>query len=497
MKKIPHFFMFAILLTVLNLLSCGSDTDLLIDTVLPDSCDECAPMNQVVNYTESTEDIFNPERGWCTSTITWASNYSTINKDLVLNKQYTKGYRGIYTVKSRLMRRVWVLDNFVNKPISQSFLDKIQNDLDALRAAGSKVMPHFSYTTDNSRIGNPPYGDASKATILEHIGQLAPILKLNSDIIPWMTQGFIGIYGEGIYSDHFGGPGTLTDKNIKDRNEVLQALLDATNLETQIGVRYPELHQKFVYGVDVGLDAAPLSDFSRVAMYNACFVSSKRDVGTYYSYTIGHENNNTTTIQQLRDYTSVSTNFVSNGGETCYNDPANSDTTCLVEDIEIMKFTWLNADYNNDLNNQWIDCIDDISKSLGYRYVLNSTKFPSELQASKTFNFALDIKNVGVAPIYSVRNLELIFRNKTTNDEIKVPFIGLDLRTLQGRASKIFNLYATAPDVTGDYDILLNIPDLHSSIANNVKYSVRLANMNTWEPSTGYNDLNQLLTIKK
>ena len=64
----------------------------------------------------------------------------------------------------------------------------------------------------------PPYGDAPKNIVLNHIAQLKPLLQDNADVIACMQMGFIGTWGENYYSDYFGDPssngkGKLIDKN--------------------------------------------------------------------------------------------------------------------------------------------------------------------------------------------------------------------------------------------------------------------------------------------
>jgi hypothetical protein len=41
----------------------------------------------------------------------------------------------------------------------------------------------------------------------------------------------------------------------------------------------------------------------------------------------------------------------------------------------------------------------------------------------------------------------------------------------------------------GTYDVILNLADPYRSIHDNPLFSIRLANVGTWEPSTGYNVL--------
>ena len=48
----------------------------------------------------------------------------------------------------------------------------------------------------------------------------------------------------------------------------------------------------------------------------------------------------------------------------------------------------------------------------------------------------------------------------------------------------------------GNYELLLNLPDPETSLAGRPEYSIRFANANTWEASTGFNDLLQTVTVE-
>jgi len=75
-----------------------------------------------------------------------------------------------------LIHRTFYLENFINSPISQSYLGNIQTDLDRIRNAGLKVIIRFAYSNEDPSTTKRPK-DASKARILEHISQLKPILQ--------------------------------------------------------------------------------------------------------------------------------------------------------------------------------------------------------------------------------------------------------------------------------------------------------------------------------
>src|SRR5690606_7275300 len=131
-----------------------------------------------------------------------------------------------------LVFRYYVLDDVKTTAIPQSTLNKIEEDMSAARTAGVKLIPRFVYSiTQNS--GNcpegficPPYGDASKANVIQHINDLKPVLQANADVIACVQIGLIGTWGERYYTDFVGDPssnggqGKLTDETWTDRAEV-------------------------------------------------------------------------------------------------------------------------------------------------------------------------------------------------------------------------------------------------------------------------------------
>ncbi|MEB0288880.1 DUF4874 domain-containing protein, partial [Cryobacterium sp. 10S3] len=78
----------------------------------------------------------------------------------------------------------------------------------------------------------------------------------NADVIACVQLGFIGTWGEQYYSDFFGdaspnaAQGKLLDQNWKDRIEVIKAMLDAVPADRMIQLRYPQLKQRYIYGVN-------------------------------------------------------------------------------------------------------------------------------------------------------------------------------------------------------------------------------------------------------
>ena len=93
------------------------------------------------------------------------------------------------------------------------------------------------------------------------------------------------------------------------------------------------------------------------------------------------------------------------------------------------------------------------------------------------------IDNDGYAGLYIERDVILVLRNTNTLSETTI-IASEDIRTTWK-----FNIPVTA--TSGTYDLFLWLPD--KNLDNRVEYSIRMANIGTWESNTGYNDL--LLSI--
>ena len=483
------------------------------------------PNTTTVNYTAITTDFPNPERGFYRYSDTRASNYTPLNVNTL------RGYRtehsianANYKVTSTLVFRYFVMDGFTNQPLSAALLTNFQNDFDAARQAGIKLIPRFVYTI-TANAGTcpegficPPYGDASKTVVLNHIEQLKPLLIQNADVIACLQMGFIGTWGENYYSDYFGDAssnqsvGKLLDNNLQDRFEVLQALLNALPKDRMVQVRYPQFKQRFVYGITAGLSSAALtaaeafteSDKSRVAFHNDCFLSGPNDIGTYEDYgnSSSGRSSDDNVVTALRNYKKQDSKYVVVGGETCMDafSPQNDCENAGRAQTEMkeMHYSFLNANYNNEVNNDWQTggCMAAIKINLGYRFVLKNATFPKKAKVGSAVKVSINVENVGYASPYNPRPVQLILRNSSTG-AVKTLVFNTDIRKWFTGANTLEQTFTLPADVTaGEYDLLLNMPDKYTTISTRPEFSIRLANADVWEDATGYNKLNHKLVVE-
>lgn len=471
----------------------------------------------MVLYQPSGEDFANPERGFYHYSETRSSNYTPLDVDELISwRSLHQPWSAQYSIYSTLVFRYFVLENFKNGPISNAYLNAITQDFAIARQAGVKLIPRFAYTleTDNGGCNYcPPYGDAPKNIVLQHIVQLKPILQANADVIATMQLGFIGIWGEGYYTDFFGDdsqpPFGLTAQNWNDRSEILTALLDALPADRSVQVRYPQMKQKTVYGAAAPTSSAALASVeafqntpkARIGHHNDCFLSSNSDIGTYLNYDIVANDFDTS---NLKPYLALDSRFVPVGGETCvdWNPYSNCNGQAgggAQQEMARMHWSFLNADYNNDLNNDWVSggCIEEIKQRLGYRLELQEGTFPTEARPGQTVSVHIELKNKGFSAPFNAKKLRLLLRNAQTGAIWHVDLTD-DPRSWQpgNQTYTISHMFCLPPEMpSGNYDLLLHLADPYPALTMRPEYAIRLANESVWEPVTGFNKLMHQLSV--
>ncbi|WP_207534509.1 DUF4832 domain-containing protein [Desertivirga arenae] len=470
-------------------------------------------------YSESRDDIPNPERGFYFPAAEPVGELS-VEKLKKLRTVYSAKASADYSTWISLVYRGYLLTDFRDKPISSQFLEKLQKDFDAVRSAGLKIVLRFSYT-DKSKNGDcpdkaicPPYGDAPKEVVLNHIAQLKPLIQQNSDVIAVVQEGFIGIWGENFYTDYFGDPsangrGFVPDSSWNDRNEVLMALLDAVPQQRMVQVRTPQIRQRFLSGPNAPVSKKPSalkkafdrSSTSRIAFHNDCFLASSDDYGTYTDYGNSSGRLQSTNLI-LRKYLEAESKYLAVGGETC-DDTFSPQNDCepyghAMKEMAAMHYSFLNVSYNNLVNNDWEGqgCMIEIKKRLGYRIVLKQAKLPTAVKAGKKVKIDVQLKNTGFASPYNPRPVQLVLRDSKDGSIYRIE---LQTRIQKWYPGEVFlreSVRLPKEIKNGDYDLFLGMPDGYTSLQNRPEYSVRLANEGLWEESSGLNRLNHAMKVK-
>lgn len=458
----------------------------LLTLVLSTRTAEAQPVDHsTYSYTPSTAVIANPERGFYHHTET---HYRADGSGHVpLDSDTLTAYRTEEQVTQIL--RVFYLEKFAGSDrIDPEYLSLINSDFAAIRRAGVKAIVRFAYAQPEGWPPTTPYGDAPKQRVIKHIAQLAPVLRANADVIAVVQSGFVGLWGEGYYTDHFSDPddpSIVTEQNWADRRAVTDALLAALPKDRMIQLRTPQMKQR-IFSVPTGSAGAIGDDqaydgstISRTGHHNDCFLASPDDFGTYLS----------DPIELDKEYLAAETRYLPQGGETCDVNPPRSEWPSARAELERFHFSYLNADYHSDVLDSWGDDITTARQKLGYRFELRSSRITDRVRVGHGFDLRLQIANVGWAAPYNPRRVQLILQGERHTRTITLP---ADPRHWAPGSTTIVDASERAAVPPGRYRLLLKIADSRNPAP---AYAIRLANEDTWQPQLGANDLGHDLLV--
>ncbi len=422
-----------------------------------------------VSYNPTQDKFPNPERGFY--------KYSRIDLTTgtgALSATQLAGYR---QSNITLLGRMIYLKQFKNAPLTQAALDEVERDFVTARNSGVKLIVRFAYSESETE------PDAPLNIVKQHLGQLKPVLEKNADVIATVQAGLIGAWGEWYY----------TSNNLNTsgaRAEVIKKLLEVVPKSRTIQLRTPAYKQQyFQRNTPLSYEEAfKGTDISRVGHHNDCFLASVNDYGTYSNPTVD------------KAYLNKECLFVPIGGETCPpTDVEPATSTKAQNDMRYLRWTYLNEDYYRPVNDSWkIDGgMDNILRELGYRFQLSSGEYSNKVKPGGKFYTRIIIKNLGYAPLYNERFVELILKNRDNGERYRLRLTEIEPRFWQPLADNEIIAEAGLPQgiPEGNYALYLNLPAPEAAIYSNPAFSVRIANENVWEEATGYNDLHVDITI--
>jgi uncharacterized protein DUF4832/uncharacterized protein DUF4874 len=381
--------------------------------------------------------------------------------------------------------------------LTPDLLRKVDADFATARRAGVGVILRFAYTLPPDGVWPPPtpYGDAPVARTLHHIHQLGPVLRRNADVIETVQQGFIGLWGEGYYSDYFSDPAdpsVVTDENWADRGRVLHALLRELPKSVTVQERTMYMKQR-IFGVPTGSAGALTpaqafsgSDLSRVGFHNDCFLASPDDYGTFLSDPLSLD----------EDYLAADSRYVPVGGETCNVNPPKSEWPSARALMERFHYSYLNTEYNQDVLDTWGSAgYQEAANRLGYRFTLVRGTFARQLSANRRLHVDLTVNNSGFASPYQRRPAQLVLVGEHHTYRLALPTD--PRRWTPGQDSRVRTNLAIPNWVKpGTYHLALALPSAAESLAHRADYAIRTANVGTWNAAKGWNNLGATIQVR-
>lgn len=417
--------------------------------------------SQSVTYVSDNSNFANPERGWYKYTkANSVGAYSFLSQSSLITMRTSENITQIL--------RLYDLGAFITVPISQTFLNNIQTDFNTLRASGVKCILRFRYSGDNNI-------DATKDVLINHINQLKAITIPNQDVISVIEAGFIGQYGEWYYTSNYGDKGILTTQNIVDRKEIGLKIMElATN--RLIMFRTPYFQQMVGGTIPVTLtNAYDGTTNSRIGLHNDAFLSSNSDSGTFKNSTTEYT------------YLDAQSSYTFCGGESNALFTQKQDCFVVFSWLTRFHYNYLNFAYHPDVIALWKNdgCYDEVQRRLGYRFELTSSNITNSV-------LTINLKNVGFANIYNQRDVYLILKNAADGKEYSYK-LNTDIRKWSASTTIAISDDLLSHNIPfGFYELYLNSPD--KTLTNPI-YSIRFSNIGIYDSLTGYNKLNQTITI--
>ncbi|MEI6131593.1 MAG: DUF4832 domain-containing protein [Bacillota bacterium] len=416
------------------------------------------------DFVEETSGFVNPERGW----------YRQFESNDIW---------GFDTLRSKGISMILLevnLKSFLNGPISSAKLNEVSSAFAQARKYGLSVIFRAAYDFDG--LINPE--PKSMDIITGHIAQFQPIFYANEDVLYCVQAGFLGPWGEW-HSSYYGGTPTL-----EARKTVLFALMDAVPKSRSIQVRRPMFIRDIFADAPGGNviteeTAFNGSNLSRTGYHCDSLLSTSNEYGTYVAPGFSRANE--------LDWVDYQNKYVPFGGETCYLG-TNSDSDNAMFELKKLHAQTVNIDYHQGVISKWKDSLYGINNTfnyitnhLGYRFVLDNVRVSSQVQKGGTMNLVINIKNVGFGNPINERGCEIVLSNGVT--KYKASIKEDPRRWYRENGLMVKDLYFSIPSniTSGSWKVYLNLPSKISNVSSNSDYSIRIANKDVWESTTGYN----------
>lgn len=408
-------------------------------------------------YFPTDEDFPNPERGW----------HGSAHRD---------GFADIRGQGLTLVRQYVRLDEYRHSDLPDLLLRDLTEELRALRDNGLKIILRFSYN-----FGEEP--DAPLRSVLRHIEQLTPVIRDNYDVIAALQAGFIGHWGEW----HSSSNDLL---GLDSRRSIVTALLEMLPPSRMIQIRYPfYARDLFPEPPDANTAFSGL-DLARVGQVNDCFVSNETDGGTYA---------NSADYEYVEDVTT----FTVMGGETCPLgglNPRNSGRNTVVE-LERFHWDYMGIGYWRPAIDRWESegYYDEITRRLGYRYVLVHARAQAALAPGELYTIELELYNEGFGKLYNPRPIEILLVPVSGGEPLILHALD-DARAVLPVAGENVTVAVSAQIPSGadggEYDVYIRLPDESQRLRSDPRYSIRFANERVWAEPLGANDLGIRLNLR-
>ena len=348
-------------------------------------------------FTESTDNIINPDQGFYNPVIVY------LNPDSFKNQ--TNYPEQVYHLRCDISQFSGKVNNEnIDKNLTDFILNALDEYLFKIKSENKNVVIRFSY--DPAYKGNKNK-EPSMNIIEEHIKQLGKIMNKHIDTLIAIEAGMLGPWGE-MHSSEI-----ATEEN---KALVFKYWLENTK-EIPILARTPKaIFTYFNKTLDEmeNFNIEPSNLAYRLGLFNDGYLGTNTDYGTY-TYNRSREVN----------WLSKQNKHLPYGGETNAVSVMSNLEICIPE-MYLLSLSYLNIEYNSDVIEKWknlqynstlgndslyygMSGFDYINKHLGYRFVIESMN--GEYNIASEFKINLNIKNVGFGNLLKTKKIDIVFTN--------------------------------------------------------------------------------------
>ncbi len=305
------------------------------------------------------------------------------------------------------------LEHFREGPLSGEALQNVETALAHFRDCGVQLILRFLYDWDGQGALHEP---ATMQIIMDHMTQLAPLLKAYGPTI-YILQGlFTGSWGE-MHGTRFSSPACVS--------ALTAHLLECTSSHTFLALRCPSYWRTACRSLTpaVWSDVQRGAPSARISLYNDAILGSETDLGTYGS--MARISSLTFSDAWCREDEMIFQNqlcrYVPNGGEAVNTSQLN-DAPQALRTLRQMRLSYLNSEYDGAVLDKWrggsrsglggifrkADDLTCIRAHLGYRYLLAGAQVPHRPDAAGCWHLKISLVNHGFAPCYRPMEVALM-----------------------------------------------------------------------------------------
>ncbi|NLL75929.1 MAG: DUF4832 domain-containing protein [Clostridiales bacterium] len=327
-----------------------------------------------------------------------------------------------------------------------------------------QMIVRFLYDWEGKGIVSEP---KDISVILNHMCQLAPLLKGYAKDI-YILQGlFIGSWGE-MHNSRY-----LSEKHI---TRLARQLYECSGESTQIALRCPNFW-RMIFKTYQPLDRACAFKHiqkARFSLFNDGIMASDTDFGTYGN--VEMKDARYYSEKWIRkdelEFQNQLCKYVSNGGEVI-NECSWNDVSPALEGLRKMRISYLHSRYDEKVLNKWKAAKSGINNALwkdrtafeyieahlGYRFAIMDAGVSLAPDKSGRLRVAVRLINQGFAPCYHKFEVKLVIRD-TSFLELYEYEVDTDTRMwMPGEPVELEALIAPAQFKLKNYMLCLGIYD--------------------------------------